>query len=379
MKFLHLADLHLGKRLNDFDLMADQRHVLEQALALARTEAVDAVVLAGDIYDKSIPSAGAVNLLDDFLTALCEAGCPVLVVSGNHDSADRLDYGRTLFARQNVHIAGRYEGQMTPVRLDDEHGAVEFWLLPFLRPGVAAYYLKDADCSDYTAAVRAALAGCRRDPAARQVLVAHQFVTAAGQAPGLSGSESVMVGGLDNVDAAAFEGFDYVALGHIHRRQPVGANAWYSGTPMAYALDEAGQEKGCLLVTLDAAGHAETRFVPFAPLHPIRHVTGPLAELIAEAAAAPEGREDYIYATLTDPTPVTDAMARLQAVWPNAMKLDYPNTAAAADLRTAAAEVETKSFQELFFDFYRQMNGQDPSEEAWQIVRRLTSEGGDEA
>ncbi|MBQ8647103.1 MAG: exonuclease SbcCD subunit D C-terminal domain-containing protein, partial [Oscillospiraceae bacterium] len=225
-------------------------------------------------------------------------------------------------------------------------------------------------------AVRAALAGCRRDPAARQVLVAHQFVTAAGQAPGLSGSESVMVGGLDNVDAAAFEGFNYVALGHIHRRQPVGSLAWYSGTPMAYSLDEAGQEKGCLVVELDAAGHAEVRFAPFAPLHPIRHVTGPLAELIAEAALSPEGREDYIYASLTDPTPVTDAMARLQAVWPNAMKLDYPSTAAAADLRTAAAEVENKSFQELFFDFYRQMNGQDPSEEAWQIIRRLTREGG---
>ena len=208
MKFLHLADLHLGKRLNEFDLLADQRHMLEQALALAREEAVDAVLLAGDLYDKAIPSGGAVALLDWFLTGLAEAGLPVFAVSGNHDGADRLDYGRDLFAKCQVHIAGRFSGTPAPLRLQDEYGPVELWLLPFVKPATVAHFFPEDDCSDYTHAVAAALSGCKQDPAARQVLVAHQFVTAGKSAPQKAGSESINVGGLDNVDAACFAGFD---------------------------------------------------------------------------------------------------------------------------------------------------------------------------
>ena len=232
---------------------------------------------------------------------MAEAGLPVFAVSGNHDGADRLDYGRDLFAKCRVHIAGRFSGTPVPLRLQDEYGPVELWLLPFVKPATVAHFFPDADCSDYTRAVAAALSDRKPDPAARQVLVAHQFVTAAGSAPQKAGSESINVGGLDNVDSACFAGFDYVALGHIHKRQPVGQNAWYAGSPMAYSLDEAGQEKGALLVTLGEHGPAQVRFVPFAPLHPIRHITGPLEKLID--AAEPAQREDYIYATLTDKTP----------------------------------------------------------------------------
>lgn len=183
MKFLHLADLHLGKRLNDFDLLADQRHMLTQALKLAADEAVDAVLLAGDLYDKAIPSGGAVALLDWFLTSMAEAGLPVFAVSGNHDGADRLDYGRDLFAKCRVHIAGRFSGTPVPLRLQDEYGPVELWLLPFVKPATVAHFFPDADCSDYTRAVTAALSDRKSDPTARQVLVAHQFVTAAGKRP----------------------------------------------------------------------------------------------------------------------------------------------------------------------------------------------------
>ena len=247
------------------------------------------------------------------------------------------------------------------------------WLLPFVKPATVAHFFPDADCSDYTRAVAAALSDRKPDPAARQVLVAHQFVTAAGSAPQKAGSESINVGGLDNVDSACFAGFDYVALGHIHKRQPVGQNAWYAGSPMAYSLDEAGQEKGALLVTLGEHGPAQVRFVPFAPLHPIRHITGPLEKLID--AAEPAQREDYIYATLTDKTPVLDAMDHLRAVYPNVMKLDYPQQTT-GEARTAAADVEKKDLRELFFDFYTQVNGEPPSEEAWQAVAELAKEGG---
>ena len=321
MKFLHLADLHLGKRVNGFDMLEDQRFILEQILTLCEKHGVEAVVIAGDIYDTPVPPAAACTLLDWFLTQLAARRIPVLAVSGNHDSAERLDFASSLLAEQNVHIAGRFTGCPKQVVLNDRHGPIEFTLLPFVRAATVRHYLPDADITDYDSAVGAALAVC--EPAApRRVLVAHQMVVSGVCPPQLSGSETapLTVGTVDSIDAARFAGFCYAALGHIHRAQRVGIDAVrYAGAPLCYHLDECGMQKSVTLVRVGKRGVEKIEQLPLTPRRAMRHLTGPLARLTAR----PTDTEDYIWATLTDPTPLPDAMAQLRAAYPNAMRLDY--------------------------------------------------------
>ena len=256
MKFLHLADLHLGKRVNGFDLLEDQRYILEQILALCDSNKVDAVVLAGDIYDAPVPPAAACTLLDWFLTQLAARRIAVLAVSGNHDSAERLDYAAGLLANQNVYIAGQFRGAPRQIVLNDRFGPVEFTLLPFVRAATVRHYMPEADLPDYDSAVAAALSACAPS-AERRVLVAHQMVVAGLCPPQLSGSETapLTVGTVDSVDAAHFAGFSYTALGHIHRAQRVGSDTVrYAGAPLCYHLDECGMEKSATLVRLGRRG-----------------------------------------------------------------------------------------------------------------------------
>ena len=332
MKFLHLADLHLGKRVNGFDMLEDQRFILEQILTLCEKHGVEAVVIAGDIYDTPVPPAAACTLLDWFLTQLAARRIPVLAVSGNHDSAERLDFASSLLAEQNVHIAGRFTGCPKQVVLNDRHGPIEFTLLPFVRAATVRHYLPDADITDYDSAVGAALAVC--EPAApRRVLVAHQMVVSGVCPPQLSGSETapLTVGTVDSIDAARFAGFCYAALGHIHRAQRVGIDAVrYAGAPLCYHLDECGMQKS---------------------------VT-----------------EDYIWATLTDPTPLPDAMAQLRAAYPNAMRLDYLPQGEVAHPLDMTQAVRGKPFVELFQDFFTKMNGRPLTVEETVAVKRLREE-----
>lgn len=391
MKFLHLGDLHLGKRVNGFDFLEDQRFILEQVLALCEEHAVDAVVLAGDIYDAPVPPAAAVTLLDWFLTQLTGRKLTVLAVSGNHDSADRLDYAAALLARQGVHIAGRFTGSVRVAPLEGDL-PVEFCLLPFLRPATVRHYLPDAPITDQDTAVAAALATLppRREGVAR-VLVAHQTVLGGGALPQCAGSESIApdlnsaasnagtgvnIGTLDAVSAARFGengGFDYVALGHIHRPQTAGApHIRYAGAPLCYSLDEAGAQKSAVLVTLTPTG-AETELLPLCPRRAMRHITGPLAELTDPARVT--DAEDYIWATLTDDTPQPDAMAVLRAAYPNAMRLDYAPRGSGPDFGTeAAAAVHRKSFEELFSAFFEQMHGRPLTPEETAALNEMREE-----
>ncbi|MGN0975184.1 MAG: exonuclease SbcCD subunit D [Gemmiger sp.] len=377
MRLYHLADLHLGKRVNGFDLLEDQQSMLEHVLDLCEAEHIHAVLLAGDIYDTSQPPAAAVSLFDRFLTELCRRGVQVLAVSGNHDSAERLDYGSRLFSRSGVHIAGRFTGMVRRVTLEDTFGPVDFCLLPFVKSASVAHYLPDAPITDYDSAVAAALATCPPDPARRSVLLAHQFVTASGAAPELSGSETaaVSVGTLDNVDAARFAGYGYTALGHIHRPQRVGCDTVrYAGSPLCYSLDECGASRGGVLVELSAHG-ATCEFRPLTPRRAMRHLTGPLAELTDPARVC--DAEDYIWATLTDPTPQPDAMARLRAAYPNAMKLDYDNAISrAADFAGTAQAVRAKTFDELFAEFFEKMQGRPLSDAERDAVTAMREEAG---
>ena len=372
MKFLHLADLHLGKRVNGFDMLEDQRFILDQILTLCDKHGAEAVVLAGDIYDTPVPPAAACTLLDWFLTQLATRKIPVLAVSGNHDSAERLDFASGLLAEQGVYIAGRFTGAPRQVVLHDRHGAIEFTLLPFVRAATVRHYLPDADITDYDSAVGAALAVC--EPAApRRVLVAHQMVVSGVCPPQLSGSETapLTVGTVDSIDAARFAGFCYAALGHIHRAQRVGIDAVrYAGSPLCYHLDECGAQKSVTLVRIGKRGVEKIEPLPLTPRRAMRHLTGPLAKLVEH----PTDTEDYIWATLTDPTPLPDAMAQLRAAYPNAMRLDYQPQGAAALPADMTQAVRGKPFAELFQDFFTKMNGRPLTTEEVLAVKKLREE-----
>ncbi len=369
MKLLHLADLHLGRRVNEFDLLEDQRAILEQILALCAARGVDAVLLAGDVYDKSIPSAEAVALLDWFFTALTAQGRQVFVISGNHDSAARLDFGSRLLALSGLHITGSFRGAPGHAVLRDEWGEVHFWSLPFVRAASVAHWLPDADTATYDRAVAAALAAAQPDPAARNVLLAHQFVTAGGAAPIASGSESALtVGTVDNVDYTRFDAYDYVALGHIHGAQRVGRDTVrYAGSPLKYSLSECRQQKSVPLVTLGPKGSVEVELLALHPLRDMRHLTGPLEALLDRSRAADTG--DYLWVTLTDEGPVLDAMRRVKAVYPNTMKLDFAARAGLVHAAPKAEALRQKSFAELFAEFYETAAGAAPTEAEWALLR----------
>lgn len=387
MKLLHLGDLHLGKRVNGFDFLEDQRYILDQVLALCEEHGVQGVILAGDIYDAPVPPAAAVTLLDWFLTRLTGRNIRVLAVAGNHDSADRLDYAAALLARQGVHIAGRFTGEIRVARLEGDL-PVEVCLLPFVRPATVRHFLPDAPITDQDTAVAAALSTLppRQDGVAR-ILVTHQTVLGGGALPQCAGSESIApdlvnagagvnIGTVDAVNAARFSengGFDYVALGHIHRPQTAGApHIRYAGAPLCYSLDEVGAQKSAVLLTLTPAG-AATELLPLHPRRAMRHLTGPLAEL-TDPARVTEA-EDYIWATLTDDTPQPDAMAVLRAAYPNAMRLDYAPRGTGPDWQTETAEaVRKKSFDELFSAFFAQMHGRNLTEEERTVLAEMKEE-----
>lgn len=371
MKLLHIADLHIGKVVNGFSLIEDQRHALEGVLGIARREGADALLLAGDLYDKSSPSAEAVALLDWFLTSASEAGLPCFAIPGNHDSAERVAYAAGPLARQGIYVAPLFDGAVAHYALEDEHGPVTFWLLPFLRPASVRPHFPDAEIgTDYTAALKAVLGACALDEGQRNVLLCHQFVTAGGDEPERCDSE-LSVGGLDNVDASAFERFDYVALGHIHRTQRIGRDeVRYAGSLLKYSASETGHVKSATLVTLgpkDAGGCAAgIETVPIPPLHDMRRIKGPLEELVSPAVVAAADAEDYLHVTLTDDEPIIDALARLRAVYPNVMSLEYERDRAArrggAEARAdEGADAGALDPLDLFERFFEEQTGAKPS------------------
>lgn len=372
MKLMHIADLHIGRRIGEFSLLDDQRFILGRMLEIAGAERPDAVLIAGDVYDKGLPPGDAVSLLDDFLTALAGRGIPVCLVSGNHDSPERLGFGSRMLVKNGLHIAGVFDGGLHSVALRDSFGPVTVWMLPFVKPAAVRPFFPDGKIDSYDAAVRAVAAAAGMNPHERNVLVAHQFVTGAGREPERSDSESVSVGGLDNIDFTAFDGFDYVALGHIHGPQWVGRpTVRYAGSPLKYSFSEARQGKSVTMVELGEKGDVAVRTLPLAPLHDMRELKGPIERLL-EAGAHADGRTDYIRAVLTDEGEIFDAVGRLRAVYPNLMRLDFENarTAAAEDPAARAQALERRAPLELFADFYREQNGAELSPGQ----RRLMSE-----
>ena len=361
MKFLHLADLHLGKRVNGFSMLEDQAHILRQILAILDDEQPDGVLIAGDVYDTSVPSVEAVGLLDGFLTELRARGVQVLLISGNHDSPERLAFGGRVMDGCGIHISPVYDGALAPVTLHDAFGPVHVWLLPFVKPAHVRRWFPDADIESYTDAVAEAVAHMDIDTAARNVLVTHQFVTGGTR----SGSEELSVGGTDNVDSGVFAPFDYVALGHLHGAQHIGRETIrYAGSPLKYSFSEARQHKSVTVVTLGEKGDVQVRTVALTPLRELREIRGSYDELTARSFYEHTTyRSDYLHLILTDEQDVFDAMSRLRTIYPYLMTLDYDNARTrAAGGMSVPAETERRTPLELFEALYQRQNHQPMSE-----------------
>lgn len=372
MKFLHLSDLHIGKRVYEFSMLEDQRFILRQILEIAEREKPDGVILAGDIYDKAVPPAEAVQVMDGFLTALSKMGIAVFMISGNHDSPERIAFGSEIMSGRGVHVSPVYDGKGRSVTMEDQYGPVTIWLLPFIKPAVVRHVFPDEEIQTYQDAVRTAVEHMAVDPKARNVLAAHQFVTGASRCE----SEEIFVGGIDNVDAALFDVFDYVALGHIHSPQSVGREeVRYCGTPLKYSFSEAGQVKSVTVVELGEKGNVGLRQIPLMPLRDMRKIKGTYMEVSARSFYEGTNTEDYVQITLTDEEDIPDGMQKLRAIYPNLMRLEYDNRRTRENREiTAFEEVQQKSELELFEEFYEQQNNQPMSREQRDFAERLIVE-----
>ena len=368
VKFLHIADLHLGKRLNGVSFLEDQIFLLNQISELAAAEHADAVVIAGDVYQKASPQSDAMAAFDAFVTRLAAAGIRVLVISGNHDSAQRISYFSALIRNAGVYVSEEFTGTVQTVALSDEFGEVRFGLLPFLKPIQARRFYPDEKIETYEDAVRAVLRHSPVDPAARNVLVCHQFVTGAETCD----SEETAVGGLDCVDASAFDNYDYVALGHIHGPQRLKRDTLrYAGSLMKYSFSEVNHRKSVTVVEMLEKGDIRLRTVPLTAPHDMRTVEGMLSDVMAMPYS-----EDYVWVTIHDELPPPDARVTISTVFPNMLKFSVVNSKTKMDIDVLAREqMESKSVPELFSDFYRlQNNDVAPSERHLEMLTAILKE-----
>lgn len=372
MKLIHLSDLHLGKRVNEFSMIEDQAYIMKQILSIVKKEEPDAVLIAGDIYDKSVPSVEAVELFDEFLKGLARQKKQVFIISGNHDSPERLAFAAELIELSGIHIAPVYNGIVKPVSLKDSYGKVNLYMLPFLKPAHVRSVFPEEKADSYTEAVRVAISHMEIPESERNILITHQFVTGAAR----SDSEELSAGGSDNVDVDLFEAFDYVALGHLHGPQSAGRESVrYCGSPLKYSFSEADQRKSVTVLELAEKGKLQIRTADLEPLRDLRELKGTYGELTDKKNYEGTRVDDYIHITLTDEEDVVDAMRKLQLIYPNLMKLDYDNRRTRENRTVTAVEEEgTRTPLELIMDFYEKQNNQPMSEMQAALVSELTQD-----
>lgn len=372
MRFLHLSDLHLGKRVNEFSMLEDQAYILKEILNIIDEQKVEAVLVAGDVYDKVIPSAEAVRLLDDFLTRIAARELPVFLISGNHDSAERVAFGSRLMSSRQIYLSPVFESDVEPITISDRYGEINIYMLPFVKPSLVKRVYPEEEIITYQDAVNAAVQHMQIDTDKRNILLAHQFVTGAARCD----SEELSVGGVDDVDASIFDGFDYVALGHLHGPQKIGKETVrYSGTPLKYSFSEANQKKAAVIVDVEEKGKINIQQIPLVPKHDMREIRGTYMEVTALDFYKDMKTDDYLYITLTDEEDIPDAIGKLRTIYPNIMKLSYDNlrTRAAVTVR-GTAEVEEKSPMELLKEFYELQNNQPMTDEQEEIARGMMEE-----
>lgn len=369
MKIMHLSDLHIGKKVNEYSMLQDQIYILKEILRIIDNEKVETVIIAGDVYDRSLPPNEALELFDEFLYQLSGRNVNVFVISGNHDSPERISYGGRMMTENKIFLSPVYDGNVKPITLNDDYGEVNFYLLPFIRPADIRRYFPDENIENYTDAVKVAIDNMNVDFSERNILVTHQFVTGAE----LSESEDIIVGGTDNVSGEVFDGFDYVALGHIHREQTVGKdNIRYCGTPLKYSFSEAKHIKSVTILDFNDKGNIEYSKIPLTPFRDMREIRGTYYELTLKSSYESTNTEDYLHITLTDEEDIPDVIGKLRSIYPNIMKLDYDNLRTRGSGTVDAIEnIESKSPFELFADLFKQQNNQDMSEEQEEIMRNL--------
>lgn len=369
MKLIHLSDLHLGKRVNEFSMIEDQRYIVKEILDIVKREEPDAVLIAGDVYDKPVPSVEAVELFDLLLKQLSRQQVQVFIISGNHDSPERLAFASELIEMSGIHIAPAYHGQVRPFSFADDYGKVNIYMLPFIKPVHVRGAFPEEPVESYTDAVRTALSHMNVQEAERNILVTHQFVTGAVR----SESEEISVGGSDNVDASVFAAFDYVALGHIHGSQHVDRESIrYCGTPLKYSFSEAKHRKSVTVLELKEKGKMDIRMVELVPLHDLRELKGTYEELTSRKNYEGTAVDDYLHITLTDEEDILDAIGKLRVIYPNLMKLDYDNRRTRENREvTSGEDAKAKTPLELILEFYEKQNNQPMNEKQAALVSEL--------
>lgn len=372
MKFIHISDLHIGKRVNEFSMVEDQKYILNEILDVIQREQPDGILMAGDLYDKPVPPAEAVSLLDKFFTRLADLEISVFAVSGNHDSAERIAFGSRLMNSRGVYVSPVYNGTIEKISMEDSYGQVWVYLMPFLRPAAVRRFFPEEEIHTYQQAVETAISHLSIDRTKRNVLVTHQFVTGASRCE----SEEISVGGMDQVDSSVFEDFDYVALGHLHSPQHVGRKEIrYCGTPLKYSFSEAEQEKSLTVVELKEKGEVELRTIPLKPLRDMRKVKGTYLQVTDRSFYQNTNTEDYLKITLTDEEDIPDGMQKLRIIYPNLMRLEYDNRRTREQQNVEGARaVEEKTSLELFEEFYFLQNNQEMSSQQRTWVKHLMVE-----
>jgi len=377
MKLLHTSDLHIGKRVNEFSMIEDQKYILNEMLTIVDEQKPQGILIAGDIYDKGVPSVEAVTLFDWFLTELHRRKLAIFIVSGNHDSSERINFGGRIMEENQIHIAGTFEGKLDKVTLEDAYGPLNIYLMPFIKPAVVRRYYPEDRIETYQEAVEAILKASDINPLERNILVAHQFITSGGSEPERSDSETISLGGLDNIDASVFDDFDYVALGHIHGPQRIGRDTIrYAGSPLKYSFSEARHIKSVTMVEIGEKGNVNFTKVPLIPCKVMRVIKGPIEALLDPANYSKANTLDYIHATITNEEEIYDAIGKLRSVYPNIMRLEFENSKTKwnAEAKLAAENVEQKSAMELFEEFYEKQNNVKMTEKQYRIMQNLFEE-----
>ncbi len=373
MKFIHLSDLHLGKRLNEFSLIDDQRYILNEILKIIKDEKPDAVMIAGDIYDKSIPSTEAVELFDDFVFNLSKLKAQIFIISGNHDSPERLAFGSRLMDKTGVHMSPVYDGDIKPYTMKDKYGEINIFMLPFIKPIQVKRFFPDEGINSYTDGVNVAIKHMKIDTSKRNILIAHQFVTGAKR----SESEELSVGGLDNVDSSVFADFDYVAFGHIHSPQKVSSDKiYYSGTPLKYSFSESSDIKSVAVVEVKDKNDVTIKTIPLTPLHDMIELKGIYEDLMRKSFYENTSyQSDYVRITLTDEEDILNALGNLRVVYHNLMELRYDNkrTKSSSNIN-GAINVENKSPFDLFSELYELQNGSKMTEQQSEFIQNLIND-----
>ena len=373
MKIIHLADLHIGKRVNEFSMIDDQKYILNQILEIIDKEKPDAVIIAGDVYDKQVPSIEAVELLDSFISDISKRKTTTFIISGNHDSAERLAFGSSLMAMGKIYISPVYNGKISKYTLKNDFGSANFYLLPFVKPSHVKRFFPDKKIESYTDAIKVVVDNLKLDTSEINILIAHQFVTGASRTE----SEEISVGGLDNVDASVFEDFDYVALGHIHRPQKIGTERIrYCGTPLKYSFSEVNDTKSVSIIEINSKEDFNLRMIPLIPKRDMRKIRGTYEELTTKNSYENTNTDDYIHVTLTDEFNVADAIQKLRVIYKNIMKLEYDNmrTRESRKINLDDMVIENKNPLEIFSEFYKLQNNKEMNDEQKEIIKKIMEE-----